>query len=155
MKTEFFINFQLDNTLQKNIQFINDSGPPPTLLPSGTYVDITTPAQGNDTIALCLFDKNCFIKSYTFHSGKGTQPSPPSSQTNQTPMVNKTTHITAKSEVSQSTAISDRPKAKPKNSRKLQQAQQQQQQNQSQVGRQFSGEILISSLYEFLANTIS
>lgn len=38
---------QLDNTLQKNIQFIHDSGPPPTLLPSGTYVDITTPAQGN------------------------------------------------------------------------------------------------------------
>lgn len=41
------IDKQLDNTLQKNIQFINDSGPPPTLLPTGTYVDITTPAQGN------------------------------------------------------------------------------------------------------------
>lgn len=40
-----FYNLQRDNTLQKNIQFINDSGPPPTLLPSGTYVDITTAAQ--------------------------------------------------------------------------------------------------------------
>lgn len=38
--------------------------------------------------------------------------------------------ITAKSEVSQSTAISDRPKAIPKNSRKHQQAQLQQQQQQ-------------------------
>lgn len=42
---------QLDNTLQKNIQFINDSGPPSTLLPSGTYVDITTPAQGEENLA--------------------------------------------------------------------------------------------------------
>jgi hypothetical protein len=44
-------------------------------------------------------------------------------QTNQILSTNKTTHITAKSEVSQATAISDRPKAKPKNSRKLQQKQ--------------------------------
>lgn len=45
--TSSFSPAQLDNTLPKNIQFINDSGPPPTLLPSGTYVDITTtPAQG-------------------------------------------------------------------------------------------------------------
>ena len=36
---------------------------------------------------------------------------------------NKTTQITAKSEVSQATAISDRPKAKAKNSRKHQQNQ--------------------------------
>lgn len=42
---------------------------------------------------------------------------------NQIPSTTKTTHITAKSEVSQATAISDRPKAKPKNSRKLQQKQ--------------------------------
>lgn len=42
--------------------------------------------------------------------------------------------ITAKSEVSQSTAISDRPKAIPKNSRKHQQAQLQQQQQQAQSG---------------------
>lgn len=42
---------------------------------------------------------------------------------NQIPSATKTTHITAKSEVSQATAISDRPKAKPKNSRKLQQKQ--------------------------------
>lgn len=45
----FDLIFKLDNTLQKNIQFINDSGPPPTLLPSGaSYVDITTPAQGKN-----------------------------------------------------------------------------------------------------------
>jgi len=54
---------------------------------------------------------------------------PPTSQSQAT--TNKTTHITAKSEVSQSTAISDRPKAKPKISRKSQQAQQQQQQQQT------------------------
>lgn len=54
--------------------------------------------------------------------GKGNVSAPIShqTQTNQT-LSTKTTHITAKSEVSQATAISDRPKAKPKNSRKLQQ----------------------------------
>lgn len=45
-------------------------------------------------------------------------------QNNQMTNYNKTTPITAKSEVSQSTAISDRPKAKAKNSRKHQQPQQ-------------------------------
>lgn len=44
-------------------------------------------------------------------------------QTNQILSTNKSTHITAKSEVSQHTAISDRPKAKPKNSRKQKQVQ--------------------------------
>lgn len=40
----------MENTLQKNIQFINDSGPPPTLLPSGAYVDITTTAAQSEFI---------------------------------------------------------------------------------------------------------
>lgn len=53
-------------------------------------------------------------------------------QTNQIQSTNKTTHITAKSEVSQETAIQDRPKAKPKNSRKLQQQQQAQQKQATQ-----------------------
>lgn len=55
--------------------------------------------------------------------GKGNVPTSITNQTqtNQILSTTKTTHITAKSEVSQATAISDRPKAKPKNSRKLQQ----------------------------------
>jgi hypothetical protein len=47
--------------------------------------------------------------------------------------INKPTQLATKSEVSQATAISDRPKVKAKNSRKSQQ-QQQQQNQQSQSG---------------------
>lgn len=41
----------MDSTLQKNIQFINDSGPPSTLLPcpTGTFVDITTAAASTQS----------------------------------------------------------------------------------------------------------
>lgn len=50
--------------------------------------------------------------------------------------MNKPTQLATKSEVSQATAISDRPKVKAKNTRKIQQQQQQQQQQiqQSQTG---------------------
>lgn len=54
----------MDNTLQKNIQFINDSGPPPTLLPSGTYVDITTAAQSEYSENLYGFINEKIVKRY-------------------------------------------------------------------------------------------
>lgn len=70
-------------------------------------------------------------------------------QTNPIQSSNKTTHITAKSEVSQLTAISDRPKAKPKNSRKLQQ-QQKQSQSETIVSIPFSSR----SIGEFIRSSI-
>jgi hypothetical protein len=66
---------------------------------------------------------NMFLRHVLLSLGKGNISDSNQIQSNQNISTNKTTHITAKSEVSQATAISDRPKAKPKNSRKLQQKQ--------------------------------
>lgn len=104
--------------MPKNIQFINDSGPPATLLPSGAYVDITTPAQGIN-LSLLFIIKSLLICQCT-HLGGGFMLNQTGQQMT-TGAVNKptnvtassSTHITAPSEVSQSTAISDRPKVKP------------------------------------------
>lgn len=80
---------------------------------------------------------------------------------------NKLTHITAPSEVSQSTAISDRPKAKPvskkdaKNSRKmtgvllLQQQQRQQQQQQQQQPQQEQQNSMVGSNKQIIITTIT
>jgi hypothetical protein len=139
---------QLDNTLQKNIQFINDSGPPPTLLPSGTYVDITTAAQGWYCIKKVFF--LFIIIIFLILSGKAVNfVTNNHQQQAQLQPINKTTQITAKSEVSQTTAISDRPKVKAKNTRKLQQQQQQLQQNQQLQQQQppQSGSIVMMIIY--------
>jgi hypothetical protein len=55
------------------------------------------------------------------------------------------TQLTTKSEVSQSTAISDRPKAKAKNSRKNHQQQQQQQQAVSDCYKAFFAQMIPNS----------
>lgn len=93
----------------------------------------------------------------------GKTPAPASSTTpaNNQNQVSKPT-LTAKSEVSQSTAISDRPKAKPNPRKKIQQKQQQlqqllqqQQQAQQQLQQQSENAVSIASVERELADALN
>lgn len=100
-------------------------------MPTGTYVDITTAAQSkfNNYFNQFKILKYVFILdkgiNFTSNSNNAVTATPVSNSVNQAQAASGRSQITAKSEVSQATAISDRPKAKPKISRKHQQTHQQ------------------------------
>ncbi|XP_062555858.1 ankyrin repeat and KH domain-containing protein mask-like isoform X3 [Armigeres subalbatus] len=116
-----------------NIQFISDAnGPPPTLLPStGTYIDIITPAQGAKTsdsglviassLPTALQQQQLQLTTTIAASAASSSTMVPSGAVTApaaTTMANTAssgsgTLLIGPSEVSQSTAISDRPKVKP------------------------------------------
>ncbi|XP_059621039.1 ankyrin repeat and KH domain-containing protein mask isoform X3 [Phlebotomus argentipes] len=94
-----------------NLQVLCEGGVPSTLLPSSAYVDITTPsaqggkAQDNTFLITTSSFPTSINQSVTTTTASGSSTTIPST----TP----STQITAPSEVSQNTAISDRPKVKP------------------------------------------
>ncbi|KAJ6639711.1 Ankyrin repeat and KH domain-containing protein mask, partial [Pseudolycoriella hygida] len=105
----------LDVPIQEtNIQLLCDSnGPPASLMPSPAYVDVSNAAIAQGAKAS---DNNAFLLTTSMPSMQSPATSQSSSALFSTTIISpptSTTHLSAPSEVSQNTAISDRPKVKP------------------------------------------